>query len=128
MRAAGAAPDPVQSLRVGCRTWLRSALEPEIQRIVLLDAPAVIGWARWREIDEQRTLGGLRRNLELIAAQGRLADGDIDVLAHMVLASVSEAALLIACSEHPRAALRAGERAVDLMLAGLVREPSISTT
>jgi AcrR family transcriptional regulator len=128
MRAAGAVPDPLESLRIGCRTWLRAALDPEIQRIVLLDAPAVIGWTRWREIDEQRTLGGLRRNLELIAAQGRLADADIDLLAHMVLASVSEAALLIAGSERPRAALRAGERAVDLMLAGLVREPSTSTT
>jgi AcrR family transcriptional regulator len=127
-RAAGGARDPVESLRVGCRTWLRAALDPEIQRIVLLDAPAVIGWARWREMDEQRTLGGLRRNLELIAVQGRLADGDIDLLAHMVLASVSEAALLIAGSEHPRAALRAGQRAVDVMLAGLVRKPSTSTT
>jgi AcrR family transcriptional regulator len=120
-KAAGAATDPVESLRIGCRTWLRMALDPEVQRIVLLDPPSVVGWTRWRELDEVHTLGGLRRNLELIAAQGRLADGDIDLFAHMVLASLSEAALLIASAEKPRSALKVGEAAVETLLAGLVR-------
>ena len=62
------------------------ALDPEVQRIVLLDPPSVVGMdCRWRELDELHTLGGLRRNLELIAEQGRLAGGDVDLLAHMVL-------------------------------------------
>jgi AcrR family transcriptional regulator len=120
-KAAGAATDPVESLRIGCRTWLRMALDPEVQRIVLLDPPSVVGWTRWRELDEVHTLGGLRRNLELIADQGRLADGDIDLFAHMVLASLSEAALLIASAEKPRSALKVGEAAVETLLAGLVR-------
>jgi len=120
-KAAGAATDPVESLRIGCRTWLRMALDPELQRIVLLDPPSVVGWTRWRELDEVHTLGGLRRNLELIAKQGRLADGDIDLFAHMVLASLSEAALLIARAEKPRSALKVGEAAVETLLAGLVR-------
>ena len=120
-KAAGAATDPVESLRIGCRTWLRMALDPEVQRIVLLDPPSVVGWTRWRELDEVHTLGGLRRNLELIAEQGRLADGDIDLFAHMVLASLSEAALLIARAEKPRSALKVGEAAVETLLAGLVR-------
>jgi AcrR family transcriptional regulator len=120
-KAAGAATDPVESLRIGCRAWLRMALDPEVQRIVLLDPPSVVGWTRWRELDEVHTLGGLRRNLELIAQQGRLADGDIDLFAHMLLASLSEAALLIARAEKPRSALKVGEAAVETLLAGLVR-------
>ena len=59
--AARAADDPVEALRAGCNTWLEVALDPAVQRIVLLDPPAVVGWARWRELDEQHTLGGLRR-------------------------------------------------------------------
>ena len=120
-KAAGAASDPVEALRIGCRTWLRVALDPEVQRIVLLDPPSVVGWSRWRELDELHTLGGLRTNLVLIRDQGRLADGDVDLLAHMVLASVAEAALLIARADKPRSALKVGEAAVETLLAGLLR-------
>jgi AcrR family transcriptional regulator len=120
-KKARAASDPVESLRIGCRAWLRMALDPEVQRIVLLDPPSVVGWTRWRELDELHTLGGLRRNLELIAEQGRLADGDIDLFAHMILASLSEAALLIARADKPRSALKVGEATVETLVAGLVR-------
>jgi AcrR family transcriptional regulator len=120
-KEAGAVSDPVESLRIGCKAWLRMALDPEVQRIVLLDPPSVVGWSRWRELDEVHTLGGLRRNLELIAERGRLADGDIDLFAHMILASVSEAALLVARADKPRSALKVGEASVESLLAGLVR-------
>src|SRR2546423_12134841 len=43
--AARAADDPIASLRAGCRTWLEVALDPAVQRIVLLDPPSVVGWA-----------------------------------------------------------------------------------
>ncbi len=119
-RAARAARDPVESLRIGCRTWLRMALDPAVQQIVLIDPPSVVGWTRWREIDERHTLGGLQRNLEQLAEHGRLANGDVALLAHMVLASVNEAALLIAHADKPRAALRVGEATVDTLLTGLV--------
>ncbi|MGH2714634.1 MAG: TetR/AcrR family transcriptional regulator [Thermoleophilaceae bacterium] len=118
--AARAQSDPVESLRAGCATWLRMALDPAVQRIALLDAPAVVGWSRWRELDEQHVLGGLRRNLDLIAADGRLPSGDVDVLAHMLLAAVSEAALMIARADDPRAALAKGQAAVDILLDRLV--------
>jgi AcrR family transcriptional regulator len=120
-RAASAASDPVEMLRIGCSTWLQMALDPATQRIVLLDPPSVVGWGRWREIDELHTLGGLRGLLDEIAKQGRLAGGDVDLLAHMILASVSEAALLIARAEKPRSALKVGQATVSTLLDGLVR-------
>src|SRR6266545_1693798 len=86
-RAAG--DDPVANLRAGCGAWLRLALDPGVQRISLVDAPAVVGWKRWRELDEQHVLGGIRANLRRIARQGRLPPADIDVLAHMLLAAVN---------------------------------------
>ncbi len=117
--AARAADDPVASLRAGCRTWLEVALDPAVQRIVLLDPPAVVGWARWRELDERHTLGGLRANIERIAADGRVAPAEAEMLAHMVLAAVSEAALLIAQAEDPAAALATGQGALDTLLTRL---------
>ena len=114
--AARAAPDPVASLRAGCTTWLQMALDPAVQRIALLDPPAVVGWSRWREIDEQHVLGGLRATLRQIAAEGRLPATEVDVLAHMVLAAVSEAALLIAGAEDGERALADGQAALDILI------------
>jgi AcrR family transcriptional regulator len=114
--AARAADTPGESLRAGCGTWLRLALDPAVQRIVLLDPPAVVGWTRWRELDEQHTLGGLRASIQRIAAEGRVKPDEVDVLAHMVLAAVSEAALLIARADHPRKALKTGQAALDTLI------------
>jgi AcrR family transcriptional regulator len=118
--AARSAADPVASLRAGCAAWLRMSLDPAVQRIALLDAPAVVGWTRWRELDEQHTLGRLRANLRRIADDGQLPAGQVDVLAHMVLASVNEAALMIARAEDPQAALEAGQAAMDTLLDRLI--------
>jgi AcrR family transcriptional regulator len=48
--------DPLERLRAGSHAWLVMALDPAVQRIALLDPPTVLGWARWRELDEQYTL------------------------------------------------------------------------
>ena len=114
--AARTAGDPVESLRAGCGAWLRLALDPAVQRITLIDSPAVVGWSRWRELDELHTLGGLRSNIRHIARDGRIPADQVDVLANMLLAAVSEAALLIATSDHPRAALRSGLAALDTLI------------
>jgi AcrR family transcriptional regulator len=115
-QAARAHDDPVEGLRAGCGAWLRSALDPALQQIALVDAPAVVGWARWRELDEQYTLGGVRRSLQLISESGRLPAAQVDVLANMLLAAVSEAALLIPHADDPEAALAAGQAAFDTLL------------
>ena len=122
-KAARGGTDPVEMLRAGCDAWLQLALDPAVQRIALLDPPSVVGWTRWREIDEQHTLGGLRASLVRIAEEGRLPPDDVDLLAHMVLASVNEAALLIARADDPEAALASGRAAVDTLLTRLVGAP-----
>jgi AcrR family transcriptional regulator len=119
---AGAERDPVDALHAGCSAWLEMALDPAVQRIALLDAPSVVGWTRLRALDEEHTLGGLRRNLRLIAGEGRLAPGNADLLAHMILAAVNEAALTIVRADDPPAALRDGQATVDTLLDGLVSE------
>lgn len=118
-QAARTVSDPVASLRAGCATWLRLALDPAMQRIALIDPPAVVGWTRLREIDEQHTLGRLRANIGRIAPGGDIPADQVDVLSHMVLAAVGEAALLIARADDPGAALETGLRALDTLLTRL---------
>jgi AcrR family transcriptional regulator len=118
--AARATEDPVESLRAGCGKWLEMALDPAVQRIALLDPPAVVGWTRWRELDEQHVLGGLRASLHRLAAEGRLPEEQVGPLAHMVLAALNEAALMIARADDQGAALKSGQAAVDTLLERLV--------
>ncbi|WP_204056174.1 TetR/AcrR family transcriptional regulator [Microbispora corallina] len=88
--------DPVAALRAGCLAWVRLAGEPVVRRIVLVDAPAVLGWHRWREIEERHAFGLLKAALQAAADAGGLQPGHVDVFAHVLLASVNEIALLVA--------------------------------
>lgn len=126
MRAALAAPDPASGLRAGFAAWLELARDPAVQRIALLDGPAVVGWQRCREIELEHGLGGLRATLERIAGEGRLPPGDVDVFAHMLLAAVSEAALMIATADAPERALASTRAAVQAFLARLISPPAVS--
>jgi AcrR family transcriptional regulator len=113
--------DPVKRLRAGCASWLDSVMDPAVQRITILDAPAVVGWGRCRELDERYTLGRTKATMRRIARDGHLPEANVDVLAHMLLAAVSEAAVLIARADDPREAREAGQEALDVLIGRLVQ-------
>src|SRR5262245_40031774 len=118
-RAARDVADPVEALRAGSHAWLRLARDPTIRRIALVDAPSVVGWEKWRAIDERYAFGLLKGALAAAAAAGRVRKELVDVLAHMLLAALAEVALVIARAKDSRAAVRAGEAAVDELLDGV---------
>jgi AcrR family transcriptional regulator len=104
--AAGASgtTDPLAELRVGAEAWLDACTEPEIQRIVLLDGPAVLGWERWREIGTRYGRGLVEAVLQAAVDAGRLSPQPIRPLAHVLMGAVDEAALYVATAEDPAAA------------------------
>ena len=57
MEAAAGATGPAAALRVGCLERVRIARDPVIQQILLIDAPSVLGWQRWRALGERHALG-----------------------------------------------------------------------
>jgi AcrR family transcriptional regulator len=112
------AQDAWQGFRQRCRAYLEMALEPEIQRIVLRDARAVLGAAT---PDSQRhCLDSMQRLLENLMAQGVLADADARALAALIYGSLSEAAFWIADGEDGDARLASASQALDLLLRGLL--------
>jgi AcrR family transcriptional regulator len=113
--------DPVKILRAGCARWIALAEDPAVRQIILTDAPAVLGWARWREIDEQYGFGLLKHGVQAVADAGRLAPVDADVVAHVLLGAVNEAALLVARGETAVAARRQATKAVDRLIDGFLR-------
>ncbi len=119
LAAASGAGGPVAALRAGFLAWIRLAGDPVIRRILLIDAPSVYGWERWRSMEEDNALGLIRTALQVIAEQGRLRPELVGTLAHVLLASVNEVALLVARAEDQEAAMAAGADAIDELLSRL---------
>ena len=119
------AGDPVAELRAGLLAWIRLAGDPVIRQVMLIDAPIVLGWQRWRELDEQGPLGFIRAALAYAAGQGRIDPVQVDTFAHIVLAAANEVTMMIARADDPAAALRAEESAFTGFLDRLLgAEPS----
>jgi AcrR family transcriptional regulator len=118
--AAVGADGPAAALRAAFLAWIRLAGDPVVQRILLIDAPAVLGWERWRAMEERHALGAIRATLQAIADQGNLRPELVGTLAHVLLASVNEVALLVARSDDPATAMNEGADAIDELLRRLL--------
>jgi AcrR family transcriptional regulator len=107
LEAAGAASaqasDPIELLSLGFESFLDAVVHPDIQRILITDAPAVLGLERFTELDEQPAFPVLV--LALLAAEesGHLRVGNPEILARLLLGTLTRAALLIAGSPTPAA-------------------------
>jgi AcrR family transcriptional regulator len=119
--AAGASgtTDPLAELRVGAGAWLDACTEPEIQRIVLLDGPAVLGWERWREIGTRYGRGLVEAVLQAAVDVGRLPAQPIRPLAHILMGAVDEAALYVATADDPATARVEVGAVLDRLIASL---------
>jgi AcrR family transcriptional regulator len=120
LAAASDTSDPVAGLRAGAFAWLDFARDPVVQQIALIDAPSVVGWERWRAIDEEHGFGLLKAGLQGASREGRVRAESVDVLAHMLLAALVEVAMVIARAEDPDAAVSRGKAAVDELLQSLL--------
>ena len=114
--AASGSAGPVEALRAGFLAWIRLAGDPVVRRILLIDGPSVLGWERWRAMEEHHALGLIRAVLQLIADEGKLRPESVATLANILLASVNEVALLVARSDDREAAMQAGTDAIDELL------------
>ncbi|HUY22080.1 MAG TPA: helix-turn-helix domain-containing protein [Acidimicrobiales bacterium] len=92
---------PVEHLRSGCLAFLDAALDPAVRRIVLLDAPAVLGWQAWRDMDTVYGLGLVSEALEQCMDAGLIPRRQVQPLAHLLLAALNEAAMLVANADDP---------------------------
>lgn len=112
------AEDAWDGFRRRCRAYLEMALEPEIQRIVLRDARAVLGGA---SPDSQRhCVESMQRLIDNLMRQGVVAKADSQALASLIYGSLAEAAFWIADGEDGNARLAQGLAALELLLRGLL--------
>ncbi|MBN3510077.1 MULTISPECIES: TetR/AcrR family transcriptional regulator [Mycolicibacterium] len=91
-------------LEAGIEEFLDGCLDPTVARISVLQAPAALGFAQMREIDNRNYLGALRDGIRSAIDAGELPDLPADTLASMIIGALDEAALLIATADDPAAA------------------------
>jgi AcrR family transcriptional regulator len=87
--------DPIVLLCLGASSWLDACGEPEVRQIALLDAPAVLGLSRWREISTRYGIGLAEGLLSRAIEVGRIPHQPITPLAHILLGALREGALYL---------------------------------
>jgi AcrR family transcriptional regulator len=111
--------DPWELAVTGVRAFLDAAEDDALRQIALIDAPAVLGWEEWREIDARYGLGlvtfGLRNGMDA----GVFRERDVTPLAHLLIGAMTEAALMVANASDPDAVRREVEPALLALLEGL---------
>ena len=120
-RAALNEEDPWRQLEAGCLEFLDACLDPAVQQIGLLDAPAVLGWQELREIDLRHSLALLLQGLESAMAEGKLRRRPPVPLAHLLFGAMCEAGMLVARATDTRQARRDVGREVRALLGGLAK-------
>jgi len=103
--ASGASAAPWDQLVAGMSAMLEICVEPQIQRIVFIDAPNVLGAREWRETEMRFAYGVLRQTLAGLQASGVIRAGSVDILAPILLGAAIEAATAVARAADKQAAL-----------------------
>lgn len=107
------------TLLSACNAFLDACVEPDVAQIILIDGPSVLGWDRWREIEDRYALGALIGLLQGAMDQGFVAKQPAEPLAQLVLASVNEAGLVIARASDTKARRAELGAALQRLLEGL---------
>jgi AcrR family transcriptional regulator len=111
--------DPLELLTTGVRAFLDACSDPVMMQIGVRDAPGVLGWEEWREIGNRHGLGLVTGGLQWAMDAGAIIRTDVRTLAHLLLSALSEASLLIASADDPRAARVEVERTLLALVNGL---------
>jgi AcrR family transcriptional regulator len=109
------------AMRAGARVFLDRCAAPDVQRIVLIDAPSVLGWERWREVGVRYGLGIIEAMLAQAVADGAIPDQPLRATAHVLLSALDEAALYVARAEDPERARAEMYAVCDRVIAGIAR-------
>lgn len=118
--ATRAMTDPLDQIAAETLRYLLAATEPTRKRILLIDGPAVIGWKKWREIDDRFFGAGAKAAMALVLGP-KASPREIEAVTHLLMGAVMESCLVCATAGDPKKAARDLSAALRKMLEGLRR-------
>ena len=111
--------DAIELMKLGARAWLDACAEPAVHRIILVEAPSVLGWERWREVGMRYGMGLVQGMLESAIESGRIPKQPVVPLAHVLIGALDEAALFLARSDGSAKARREVDDILDRLVVAL---------
>ena len=122
VRAGAAKVQPTLDLWDGLRAasggFLDACSRPGNRRIIM-EAPAVLGWQRCRELEDRHGVALLRSSLEHAAAGGTIASRNPGVLAQLLVGLFNEAGTIVASASDPESTRAAVSEELDALIHGL---------
>ena len=110
--------DPWEAFKAGCRAFLDECLDPDVQRIVLLDALSAIGWEQVRQL-ETPLLEMIELGISRAAGAGRIARRPPAPLANFLYGALCETAMIVARADDQKVAHRQAITEIGRILDGL---------
>lgn len=118
-QAAAGASAPLEFLARGFESFLDAVLQPDVQQILIVDGPAVLGPVRFTELDERYSVAAIVAALRAAVSRGDLRVEDPETVARLLLGAVTRGAMLIAGSAEPEQTRDAVARSMRALFAGL---------
>jgi AcrR family transcriptional regulator len=118
-RAALAGSDALEQLRLGCRSFLDTCLDPAVQRIVIVEGPAVLGWETWHEIEERYGHGLVVAGVAAAVDAGLVEQQPVEPLANVLFGALAQAGMVVARADDPGVSRTEMEAAMDRLLDAL---------
>jgi AcrR family transcriptional regulator len=100
-KAAQGASDGIDELARGFDAFLDGVLQPDVQRILIVDGPAILGLARYTELDERYAHAVIVHSLTAAAEAGTISIEDPETATRLLLGALTRGAMLIANSSDP---------------------------
>jgi AcrR family transcriptional regulator len=115
IEAAGAGRPAWERLRAMCRAYLDSCRDPALARMLVLEAPVVLGWKTWCNLEQKYEVAAFAR---VLGEAGALSE-PAETLAQVILGALTTGARVIATAEDPDKARTDVEKTIDRLIAGL---------
>ena len=112
--------DAAAALYAAVDAWLEACRVPEVRRLLLLDAPVVLGWDAVRDVGLRHGLGLTEALLEAAMGSGRLERQPTRPLAHVLIGALNEAAMMVATADDAASAQQEAGDALRAVLRGLL--------
>jgi len=83
-----------QQLILGCVGFVKGANSNECRRILLVDAPVVVGWDAWRKADQENSMDILQSHIDELKELGYVASNiDTNLMTYSLSGALNELAL-----------------------------------
>jgi AcrR family transcriptional regulator len=110
-------------LDAGCAAFLDACADLAVRQILLTDAPSVLGWQAYRDLDARHGLGLVKSALRAALTEQHAPTAQVDTLAHLIVAALNEAAMLIANAPDEKTARSDSIKSISRLLSGAFQAP-----